>query len=56
MKITTTPFLEHQSAGQEQLWSPAAIRMGMLVPGASTCCYGTSSTSCCATFSPVPTP
>lgn len=47
MKLTTVTFAEHRSAGEQDVihsWLGAQI----LVPGASTCCDGSSSTSSCS--------
>jgi hypothetical protein len=50
MKLTTVSIIEHKSAGNQRLSSQTGV--GILVPGASSCCVGCSSTSCAAIVSP----
>lgn len=49
MRLKVEAFAEERTAGQQQwdLWSGAtSARLTVLVPGASSCCEGCSSTSC----------
>ena len=48
MKLTTTSIYEHKTSGSQSVVSPWAFRDGMIVPGASTCCTGCTSTSTAA--------
>lgn len=47
MKITTRTFIEHQNSCKQDVMALKIVQTHMLVPGASTCCTGCSSTSCC---------
>jgi hypothetical protein len=48
MKLTTTAFVEHRTAGAPELLAPAAGPGLLLAPGACTTCLGsTCCSSCC---------
>ena len=48
MKLTTTAFVEHRTAGAPELLSPEAASGHLLAPGACTTCLGsTCCSSCC---------
>ncbi|MDF0602562.1 hypothetical protein P1J78_17625 [Psychromarinibacter sp. C21-152] len=47
MKITTTTAVEHRTACQDHVYALPVQSDMMLVPGASTCCTGCTSSSCC---------
>ena len=46
MKITTTSRFEHQTSAGQDVVNPATQNGVLLVPGASTTCWGSSSSSC----------
>jgi|GraSoiStandDraft_36_1057302.scaffolds.fasta_scaffold94231_2 hypothetical protein len=53
MKLATTSFIEHRTQGEQALLSRAGMVAQLLVPGASTSCWGSSSTStCCGVVTP----
>jgi hypothetical protein len=47
MRLSTESFVEHQTAGQQEIGTQAYGTAQFVVGGASTCCEGCSSTSCC---------
>ena len=48
MKLQVTSFTEHKAAGER--FTPMYRKLGVnfVLPGASTCCNGSSSTSSCS--------
>jgi hypothetical protein len=52
MKLVTSSFCEHKSAGNQRLASHLGIGTTILVPGASCSCLGCSSCSSAAMVSP----
>jgi hypothetical protein len=53
MELRTTGFTEHQTMGRQRYLSRSQLRMSVatdayniLVPGACTCCEGSSSCTC----------
>ena len=52
MKLTTKSFAEHRTAGHQEVFFNRTAGASILVPGASSCCVGSSSTSCAATITP----
>ena len=48
MKLTTQSVYEHKSSSSPDVLSPWSFKGGMVVPGASTCCTGCTSTSTAA--------
>src|SRR5437016_2832706 len=48
MKTTSTMFIEHQTAGRQDIASLGSVGYAMLVPGVCTTCFGsTCCSSCC---------
>jgi hypothetical protein len=46
MKLTTSWYAEHRTAGrQDIIWAPVTGGRA-IAPGASSCCFGSSSSSC----------
>jgi len=50
MRLKTSSFVEHRTVGEQ--FQPRSLRFEtrFLLPGACTCCNGSSSTSCCGTL------
>jgi hypothetical protein len=48
MIISTTTYVEHKNGCGQEVLLTRLMEAHLLVPGASTCCAGCSSTSCCS--------
>jgi len=47
MQIRTKTYVEHRNSCGQDFLAIRHVEASILVPGASTCCTGCSSTSCC---------
>ena len=48
MKLATRSFVEHQTAGGQEMLGEGAGLVVALAPGLCTCCAGCSCCSCCS--------
>jgi hypothetical protein len=47
LSIATSAFVEHQTASGQDILAAIPESLRLVVPGACTCCDGSSSCSCC---------
>jgi len=47
MTLATSAFVEHQTASGQDILAAIPESLRLVVPGACTCCDGSSSCSCC---------
>lgn len=47
LKLTHSAFIEHQTASGQDILAATPESLRFVVPGACTCCDGSSSCSCC---------
>jgi hypothetical protein len=52
MQLTTISFVEHKSSCNQDVMPGRLSPANLLLPGASSCCLGSSSCSCAAIRSP----
>jgi len=47
LKLSCSSFVEHQTASGQDILAAMPDSLRLVVPGACTCCNGSSSCSCC---------